>query len=109
MIHQRKMKFFGQKLCGRRRDAYSRRLPGPSLIVAAAGCHADGPPVVDLSADETTALIQGRSVPFALQQQGLVRLYAPGNDFIGLAKADAGQLVPRRLCNTADRAAHARE
>ncbi|WP_310447864.1 tRNA pseudouridine(55) synthase TruB [Thiobacillus sp.] len=65
-------------------------------------------PVVDLSADETTALIQGRSVPFALQQQGLVRLYAPGNDFIGLAEAGAGQLVPRRLCNTADRAAHAR-
>ncbi len=64
-------------------------------------------PVVDLSADETMALIQGRSVPFALQQQGLVRLYAPGNDFIGLAEAGAGQLVPRRLCNTADRAAHA--
>jgi len=65
-------------------------------------------PVVDLSAEDTMALIQGRSVPNTLHPQGLVRLYAPGNDFIGVAEAVSGQLVPRRLCNTAERAAHAR-
>lgn len=65
-------------------------------------------PVVDLSAEDTVTLIQGRSVPFTHQQQELVRLYAPGSDFIGVAETTAGQLVPRRLCNTADRAAHAR-
>jgi tRNA pseudouridine55 synthase len=65
-------------------------------------------PVIDLSVDDTLALIQGRSVPFTHQQQGLVRLYAPGSDFIGVAEAVSGQLVPHRLCNTAERAAHAR-
>jgi tRNA pseudouridine55 synthase len=65
-------------------------------------------PVVDLSAEDTMALIQGRSVTFSFHQPGLVRLYAPGSDFIGVAEAVSGQLVPRRLCNTADRAAHAR-
>jgi tRNA pseudouridine55 synthase len=65
-------------------------------------------PVVDLSTEDTTAMIQGRNVPYTLHQQGLVRLYAPGNNFIGLAETMSGQLVPRRLCNTADRAALAR-
>lgn len=60
-------------------------------------------PGVDLSAHDTMALTQGRSVPHLLKQAGLVRLYAPGPEFIGLAEAASGMLTPHRLCNTQGR------
>jgi tRNA pseudouridine55 synthase len=57
-------------------------------------------PSLNLLGDDAIALMQGRSVPHAEAQAGLVRLYAPDQRFIGLAEATSGQLVPRRLCNT---------
>jgi tRNA pseudouridine55 synthase len=61
-------------------------------------------PDVDLSANDTVALTQGRRVPQRLDQAGLVRLYAPGREFIGLAEAGSGMLTPHRLCSTQNRA-----
>src|SRR5512139_3347668 len=57
-------------------------------------------PSLDLSGDDARALMQGRSVSHSQAQAGLIRLYAPGQTFIGLAQAASGQLVPRRLCST---------
>jgi tRNA pseudouridine55 synthase len=57
-------------------------------------------PAADLSSDDAIALMQGRSVPYGSDRNGLTRLYAPGQGFIGLAEAESGQLVPRRLCST---------
>jgi tRNA pseudouridine55 synthase len=57
-------------------------------------------PAADLSSDDAIALMQGRSVPYGSDRNGLTRLYAPGQGFIGLAEAESGQLVPRRLCDT---------
>jgi len=57
-------------------------------------------PAVDLSADDALALMQGRSVPYGQDRNGLIRLYARNQEFIGLAEAASGQLIPRRLHNT---------
>jgi tRNA pseudouridine55 synthase len=64
-------------------------------------------PSIDLSVDDATALMQGRSVSHVQAQAGLVRLYAPDQRFIGLAQAASGQLIPRRLCNTQHGTKHA--
>jgi hypothetical protein len=45
-------------------------------------------------------LMQGRSVPYGQDRNGLIRLYARNQEFIGLAEAASGQLIPRRLHNT---------
>ena len=49
---------------------------------------------------EAEALRQGRSIAHVATESGLIRAYTASNTFIGLANADAGQLVPRRLIAT---------
>ncbi|MGZ8295326.1 MAG: tRNA pseudouridine(55) synthase TruB [Telluria sp.] len=56
-------------------------------------------PALQLDAAEVEALCQGRSVAHPADQ-GLIRIYAAPHTFIGLADADAGHLLPRRLIAT---------
>ena len=57
-------------------------------------------PRVQLDEIDTTALCQGRSVIYSESYSGLLRLYSVANGFLGLAHAEAGQLVPQRLIAT---------
>lgn len=57
-------------------------------------------PALQLDEADTTALCQGRSVPYSGERTGLMRLYATENRFLGLAQAEDGQLVSRRLIST---------
>lgn len=57
-------------------------------------------PAVHLDAAGAEALCQGRSVAHPAAPAGLTRVYTVGHAFIGLADADAGRLVPRRLIAT---------
>lgn len=57
-------------------------------------------PRVQLDEAAAASLRQGRSVPHAGDHRGLVRVYGGAGAFIGLAEADTGQLVPRRLVAT---------
>lgn len=57
-------------------------------------------PAVQLDAADAEALCQGRSVEHPEASPGLTRVYAASRAFIGLANADAGRLVPRRLVAT---------
>ena len=57
-------------------------------------------PALQLDDADAAALCQGRSVPYPGAGSGLMRVYTAANRFLGLACADAGQLVPRRLTNT---------
>ena len=57
-------------------------------------------PAIQLDAADAAALCQGRSVPHQTEHQGLARIYTAAQVFIGLADADAGQLLPRRLIAT---------
>ena len=57
-------------------------------------------PPIQLDAADAGALCQGRSVAHATDHQGLARIYATPHTFIGLAEADAGHLLPRRLIAT---------
>ena len=57
-------------------------------------------PALQLDETGTTALCQGRSVPYSGDHSGLMRLYTTENRFLGLADAMDGQLVPRRLIAT---------
>jgi len=57
-------------------------------------------PAIQLNAADAGALCQGRSVAHATDHQGLARIYAAPHTFIGLADADAGHLLPRRLIAT---------
>ncbi len=57
-------------------------------------------PAVHLDAADAEALCQGRSVAHLAAPPGLTRIYTVGHAFIGLADADAGRLVPRRLIAT---------
>lgn len=57
-------------------------------------------PALQLDAAEVEALCQGRSVAHPADHQGLIRIYAAPHIFIGLADADAGHLLPRRLIAT---------
>jgi tRNA pseudouridine55 synthase len=62
-------------------------------------------PAVQLDAAAAEALCQGRSVAHAAASAGLVRVYTASHTFIGLADADAGRLLPRRLIATQQPAA----
>jgi tRNA pseudouridine55 synthase len=57
-------------------------------------------PAVQLDPADAEALCQGRSVAHPAAPPGLTRVYTVGHAFIGLANADAGHLVPRRLIAT---------
>ena len=57
-------------------------------------------PAVQLDPADAEALCQGRSVAHPAAPSGLTRVYTVGHAFIGLANADAGCLVPRRLIAT---------
>ena len=57
-------------------------------------------PAIQLDDADAAALCQGRSVPHLTEHQGLTRVYTAARVFIGLADADAGQLLPRRLIAT---------
>jgi tRNA pseudouridine55 synthase len=57
-------------------------------------------PAVQLAAADAEALCQGRVVAHAAEHQGLTRIYAAPHVFIGLADADDGRLLPRRLIAT---------
>ena len=57
-------------------------------------------PAVQLDAADAEALCQGRNVAFAAAHPGLTRVYTAAHTFLGLAHAEAGHLVPRRLIAT---------
>ncbi len=57
-------------------------------------------PAVELDAVDAQALCQGRSVVHPRALTGLTRLYTGSRVFLGLADADAGKLIPRRLIAT---------
>ncbi|AAZ96648.1 tRNA pseudouridine synthase B [Thiobacillus denitrificans ATCC 25259] len=57
-------------------------------------------PSVHLGETAAASLRQGRSVPDAADRRGLVRVYDGHGVFVGLAEAEAGKLVPRRLIAT---------
>ena len=57
-------------------------------------------PAVQLDDADTAALCQGRSVAHPTAHSGLTRVYAALDTFIGLADADGGCLLPRRLIAT---------
>jgi len=57
-------------------------------------------PAVHLDAADAGALCQGRSVVYPVAEAGLTRVYTTSHAFLGLAHAEADQLVPRRLIAT---------
>ena len=57
-------------------------------------------PALQLDETDATAICQGRSIPDPGTQPGLLRLYTGANRFLGLAHAEDGQLVSRRLITT---------
>jgi tRNA pseudouridine55 synthase len=57
-------------------------------------------PAVQLDAAAAAALCQGRSVAHPTARPGLVRVYTHAHAFIGLADAEAGRVIPRRLVAT---------
>ncbi|MDP1925044.1 MAG: tRNA pseudouridine(55) synthase TruB [Thiobacillus sp.] len=57
-------------------------------------------PAITLDAADAEALCQGRCVALPAAQAGLTRVYTAAQAFLGLAHAEAGQLIPRRLINT---------
>ena len=76
----------------------------PALLLPA-DCLVAHLPAVQLDAADAAALCQGRSVAHPTAHPGLTRVYAAPHAFIGLADADAGHLVPRRLIATQQTAA----
>ncbi|MBT9569183.1 MAG: tRNA pseudouridine(55) synthase TruB [Thiobacillus sp.] len=57
-------------------------------------------PALHLDETDVTAICQGRSIPDPGSYVGLIRLYTGDNRFLGLALAESGQLVSRRLIAT---------
>jgi tRNA pseudouridine55 synthase len=57
-------------------------------------------PALQLDEADVTALCQGRSVSYSGTHSGLMRTYTAASRFLGLAHADDGHLVPRRLIAT---------
>lgn len=57
-------------------------------------------PALHLDETDVTAICQGRSIPDPGSYVGLIRLYSGANRFLGLAQAESGQLVSRRLIAT---------
>ncbi len=76
----------------------------PALLLPA-DCLVAHLPAVQLDAVDAAALCQGRSVAHPTAHPGLMRVYAAPHAFLGLADADAGHLVPRRLIATQQAAA----
>ena len=75
--------------------------PGQRLaLLQPADCLVAHLPAVQLDAADAAALCQGRSVAHPTAHPGLTRVYAAPHAFLGLADADAGHLVPRRLIAT---------
>lgn len=70
----------------------------PALLLPA-DCLVNHLPVVQLDVADATALRQGRSVAHPMARPGLTRVYA-AQAFLGLAEAEEGHLVPRRLVAT---------
>ena len=71
-----------------------------AALLQPADCLVAHLPAVQLDAAAAAALCQGRSVAHPAALAGLMRVYTAPHAFIGLADADAGQLVPRRLMAT---------
>ncbi|HSJ81848.1 MAG TPA: tRNA pseudouridine(55) synthase TruB [Thiobacillus sp.] len=69
-------------------------------LLLPADCLVTHLPAIQLDDADAAALCQGRSVPHQTEHQGLTRIYTAAQVFIGLADADAGQLLPRRLIAT---------
>lgn len=69
-------------------------------LLLPADCLVTHLPAVLLDDTEAEALRQGRSIAHAATESGLIRVYTASNTFLGLANANAGQLVPRRLIAT---------
>ena len=57
-------------------------------------------PALHLDETDVTAICQGRSIPDPGSHVGLIRLYTGDSRFLGLALAESGQLVSRRLIAT---------
>ena len=57
-------------------------------------------PALHLDETDVTAICQGRSIADPGTHVGLMRLYTGANRFLGLAEAEAGLLVSRRLIAT---------
>jgi tRNA pseudouridine55 synthase len=74
-------------------------------LLLSADCLVAHLPAVQLDESGVAALCQGRSVAHPAAEPGLTRVYAAPHTFIGLADADAGHLVPRRLIATQQGAA----
>jgi len=70
------------------------------VLLLPADCLVTHLPAVQLDAAGALGLCQGRSVPHPDTHAGLMRVYAPQHVFLGLADANDGQLVPRRLIAT---------
>ncbi len=71
----------------------------PALLLPA-DCLVAHLPAVQLDAAGAQALCQGRSVAHPETHAGLTRVYTGQEIFLGLADANDGQLVPRRLIVT---------
>jgi tRNA pseudouridine55 synthase len=71
-----------------------------AALLQPADCLVAHLPAVQLDTAAAEALCQGRSVAHPAAPAGLVRVYTAPHAFIGLADADAGHLVPRRLMAT---------
>lgn len=71
----------------------------PGLLLPA-DCLVAHLPAVQLDAADAEALCQGRSVAHPAAGPGLTRVYTAPHHFIGLADADSGRLIPRRLIAT---------
>jgi len=69
-------------------------------ILLPADCLVARLPAVQVDAADAEALCQGRSVAHTTDHQGLTRIYTAPHTFLGLAEADAGHLIPRRLIAT---------
>jgi len=76
-------------------DADQRR-----ALLMPADCLVAHLPAVQLDATDAGALCQGRSIAHPAPHTGLMRVYTLTHSFIGLAHAEAGLLVPRRLIAT---------
>nr|WP_296893915.1 tRNA pseudouridine(55) synthase TruB [Thiobacillus sp.] len=74
--------------------------PRRHALLLPADCLVAHLPAVLLDDSEAEALRQGRSIAHVATGSGLIRAYTATNTFIGLANADAGRLVPRRLIAT---------
>ena len=71
-----------------------------AALLQPADCLVAHLPAVQLDTAAAEALCQGRSVAHPAAPSGLIRVYTAPHTFIGLADADAGHLVPRRLMAT---------